>query len=409
MFTSRCGRTRNILTQRVFIAGILAISTSAFAQTAPPIHYYDAAIGKTGTQLKAALQGIIRSHTVIPYTSSSTDTWDAIKILDQDPTNTNNILLIYSGWSVPKSEQSNGSTGTWDREHLWPQSFGIVALNSNSRAKSDLFNIRPIDIGVNSSRGNKYYDVSTSPVSSYPEAPGSTYDSNSWEPRTADKGGIARSMFYMATRYDGSDADVPDLELSDSPDQDLYRFGKLSTLLAWHRQYPVATSERQRNQTIYATYQHNRNPFVDHPDYVEMVFLGVTPNQAWKDTSFTDSELANPVIGGDNADPDGDDVSNLFEYIFNRDPWQPDQSADITADVTRQGITTNLFVIFPHNRNATDASLTYEWSTDLQTWTTAPAQLISTTITSSETEELNVRVSSSVPTVFVRIRGTKND
>ena len=86
MFTSRCCRIRTILRKRVFIAGILAISTSVFAQTAPPIHYYDAAIGKTGTQLKAALQSIIGNHTVIPYTSTSTDTWDAIKILDQDLT-----------------------------------------------------------------------------------------------------------------------------------------------------------------------------------------------------------------------------------------------------------------------------------------------------------------------------------
>ena len=61
-------------------------------------------------------------------------------------------------------------------------------LELNSRAKSDLFNIRPIDINVNSSRGNKYYDISTPPVSSYPESPDSTYDSNSWEPRIADKG-----------------------------------------------------------------------------------------------------------------------------------------------------------------------------------------------------------------------------
>ena len=76
----------------------------------------------------------------------------------------------------------------------------------------------------------------------------------------------------MAVRYDGTDADVPDLELSDSPNSAQYRFGKLTTALAWHRQFAVAAPERQRNGRIYSDYQHNRNPFIDHPDYAEMVF-----------------------------------------------------------------------------------------------------------------------------------------
>jgi len=95
----------------------LAVSGSAYAQSNPPLHYYDFAIGKTGP----ALQSIIRNHTVIPCTSTATDIWDAIKVLVKTPANSNNVVLIYSGFTVPKSEQYNGNTGTWDREHLWPQ------------------------------------------------------------------------------------------------------------------------------------------------------------------------------------------------------------------------------------------------------------------------------------------------
>lgn len=219
-----------------------------------------------------------------------------------------------------KSAQYNGTTGTWDREHLWPQSFGLVALSASSRAKTDIFNLRPIDTAVNSSRGNKYYDVSTLPSSSYSGAPASSYDIHSWEPRDADKGAIARSLFYMAVRYDGTDADVPDLELSDTPDAALYRFGKLSTLLAWNRQFPVTAAERQRNQRVYADYQHNRNPFIDHADYAEMVFAGATPGQAWKNTRFTAVELSDSQTSGDLADPDGDRLPNLLEYALNRNP-----------------------------------------------------------------------------------------
>jgi hypothetical protein len=37
----------------------------------------------------------------------------------------------------------------------------------------------------------------------------------------------------------------------------------------------VTEAERLRNHTIYTSYQHNRNPFVDDPDYAEMIFRGV--------------------------------------------------------------------------------------------------------------------------------------
>ena len=389
------------------ILGSLAGAGSGFAQSGAPFHYYDSAIGKTGAPLKAALQSIIRNHTVIPYTSTLPDTWDALKVLDEDAANANDVILIYSGFSVLKSDQYNGTTGTWDREHLWPQSFGIVALNSNSRAKSDLFNLRPINVSINSTRGNKYFDYSLPPITYPPGAPGSSYDSNSWEPREADKGPIVRGLFYMAVRYDGSDADVPDLELSDSPNAAAYRFGKLTTLLAWHRQFAVGLPERQRNERIYLDYQHNRNPFIDHADYAEMVFNGVSPGVAWKDTNFTDAEISDPAIGGDAADPDHDGVSNLLEYVFNHDPRQPEASPVTAVSVMGSGGGLSLLVSFAHNRNATDVALTYEGSTDLATWTVAPSQVVSTVVTSSETEQITVLLLAPTSGYFVRIRATR--
>lgn len=386
----------------------LFLGNCVLAQSGAPWHYYDAAIGKTGAELKAALQIIISNHTVIPYTSTATDTWDAVKVLDEAPTNSLDVILVYCGIAAPKADQYTGPTGTWAREHLWPQSFGLIALNPNSKGRSDLFILRPIDNNVNSSRGNKYFDYSTSPASTHLEAPGSTYDTNSWEPPAAEKGVIARALFYMAVRYDGSDPDVPDLELSDFPDSALYRFGKLSTELAWHRLFVVAPAERQRNERIYSDYQHNRNPFVDHPEYASMVFLGASAGQAWSETNFTDAEMADESISGDSADPDGDGVSNLLEYVYNGDPWQPEHSLAPTVSVSSQGIGHNLLLSYSHNRNATDVTLTYESSTDLATWTAAPSEVLSAIVTSSETEQVTVNFPTTALAYFVRVRASRN-
>ena len=214
------------------LAVLLAVSLRAFAQSAPPVRYYDTGIGKTGGTLKGALHEIIKGHTVLPYTSTSTDTWDAVMMLDEDPLDSASVVLIYSGLTNLKTNNYTGGVGVgkWDREHLFPQSFGLVALSASSRAKTDVFNLRPIEYTVNSTRNNLFYDTTTTPFHTMAGAPGSSYDSDSWEPREEDKGIVARAAFYMATRYDGTDADVPDLELSDTPDAATYHFGKLSTL-----------------------------------------------------------------------------------------------------------------------------------------------------------------------------------
>ena len=80
----------------------------------------------------------------------------------------------------------------------------------------------------------------------------------------------------MATRYEGENGEV-DLELidyiptdDDDPDPE---HAKLSVLLQWHLDDPVDDYERRRNDSIYA-YQVNRNPFIDHPEYVCEIWGG---------------------------------------------------------------------------------------------------------------------------------------
>lgn len=246
---------------------------AALACGQPPATYYDTAQGKAGRPLREALHLIIRNHTVIPYASSSFDTSDALQVLDQDPANTNHLFLLYAQRSEPKA---NFPTG-WNREHRWPNSYGLDDLEP---AYSDLHNLHAEDTTVNSERGNKYFDVSNPADPGYrnpahAEALQCTSDSDSWEPPPGARGDLARALFYMAIRYAGDKTGEPALKLTDhtaiiSVNTNL--MGRLSTLLAWHRADPPDDAERLRNDRIYTLYQRNRNPFVDHPEWVDLTF-----------------------------------------------------------------------------------------------------------------------------------------
>ena len=232
----------------------------------PPSGYYDGAEGLLGSALQGVLNGKIKGHRVIPYGSSGTVI--ALRVLDAMPINPTLVNLVY--WGIGRAGSSyGGANSQWNHEHCWPQSFGV----SSGPGNSDLFNLRPADVQANAERGNLYYaEISGGTLPTY--APLCRKTSAAWMPRNEEKGMLARAMFYMAVRYDGGES-TPDLKLSDTPNASANTFGRLSDLLAWHRQYPVTEEERWRNQTIYNSYQNNRNPFVDDPDYAELVFRGV--------------------------------------------------------------------------------------------------------------------------------------
>lgn len=262
--------TEGTFTISASATGLTGATTGSITATSSsiPAGYYDAAVGLCGTDLKAALHTIIRTtHTT---QLSYTGLWDALKDTDEDPANSSNVLLLYTGWSYPKSS-SGGGVSDWNREHTWANSHGI---DDGLPGYADAHHLRPTDVTVNSARGSLDFDEGGTEYVDSDGATGCLRDGDSWEPRDEVKGDVARMMFYMATRYEGTDTSY-DLELSDDPaatSPSGEELGKLSTLRQWHIDDPVSNWERSRNDKICSNWQGNRNPYIDHPEYVDLIW-----------------------------------------------------------------------------------------------------------------------------------------
>ncbi|MGP3943607.1 endonuclease I family protein [Streptomyces sp. 6N106] len=274
MSTHRPSRSRRLpLLAVVAVAGIAAPSvaaatTPAATDTNRPTavqaldDYYQDAMGKSGPELKTALHTIISDQTKVSYD----EVWDALKSTDEDPDNSSNVILLYSGRSQSK-DASGGNPDDWNREHVWAKSHGDFGTATGPG--TDLHHLRPTNVTVNSIRGNKDFDNGGQDV---PDAPGNRTDDDSFEPRDQVKGDVARMILYMAVRYDGDDG-FADLEPNDNVDNgSAPNIGRLSVLKEWSAEDPPDAFEKNRNQVIYDSFQHNRNPFIDHPEWVESIW-----------------------------------------------------------------------------------------------------------------------------------------
>jgi endonuclease I len=251
-------------------------STAGGTTTLEP--YYATAAGLAGTALKARLHEII-SAGVVRYSYDAC--WNQMKYIDENPNDTTCVIALYSGWSMLKSENGGGTT-QWNREHTWAKSHGDFGTATGPG--TDLHHLRPTDVTVNSKRGNLDFDNGGSPYNdpSPPSGVVSGYtgcfaDSDSFEPRAAVKGDVARMMFYMAVMYEGHGGyDMVDLELNDSVGNTGIvngkgYLGRISVLKAWHAADPVDDWERRRNNRTHEV-QKNRNPFIDHPEWVASIW-----------------------------------------------------------------------------------------------------------------------------------------
>ncbi|MCF8302917.1 MAG: endonuclease [Bacteroidales bacterium] len=291
--------------KKTLLVTVLFIATIIGVGQIPP-GYYDDAEGLSGDQLKQALHQIIDDHDEYSYD----DLRDFIlKNTDEDPNNPNNVILLYTGRSQPKSTFGGGADD-WNREHVWAKSHGD--FGNSAPCGTDAHHIRPTDASVNSSRGNLDFDDGGQ---QHDEATGCYFDDDSWEPRDEVKGDVARMIFYMAVRYEGGSGE-PDLEVVDEvdtyPDPE---HGKLTTLLEWHTEDPPDTFEMDRHEVIF-DYQANRNPFIDHPEYAESIWGTSSASPGEKDKSILIYPL--PVENRLNIHLQGNyNYDQLSFHIFN--------------------------------------------------------------------------------------------
>ncbi len=245
-----------------------------FVDVSIPPTYYDGTAGLHGYALLVALHNIIKGHTSLTYSFTAT----AFHNTDKRPDG--NVWDVYSDvpGGTPPYEFAFGPLGSggsegiaYNREHSFPQSwFG----GSNLPMYSDLWIIYPTDSKVNGERGNyPYGQVGTATWTSLNgtklgNCVSAGYSGTCFEPIDGYKGDLSRSQFYVATRYFDEDASWPG---GASTNRSQLLKWAADQYLAWSIADPVSWKERVRNAAIYE-YQHNRNPFVDHPEFASAIW-----------------------------------------------------------------------------------------------------------------------------------------
>jgi endonuclease I len=240
-----------------------------------------------GIPLKNALATKISNNTTfLPYSSSSFDTWDALKQTDVNPSNSSEVLLIY-GWengtdgSVTNDRErginmTGGNVGDWNREHVYPRSLATPSLTTGSPGPgTDFHNLRPSDVQWNGARGSlKFADGSGN----------SGTVTGGWYPGDEWIGDVARMMMYMYLRYDGNGSSVAETQClpgdvgvgsSTSTPDDM-----IDLFLQWNVDDPVSAVEMQRN-SVSETRQGNRNPFIDNPALATVIWGGADAEDIW--------------------------------------------------------------------------------------------------------------------------------
>ena len=217
--------------------------------------------GMNGT-LRSALTTLILPKDWYTYSGSKAGTLGLIlQSADEDPRNSNNMVLLYTRESIVKQASSNDA---WNREHVWPRSLSHNNWQT-AAAGADLLHIRPTWYSTNSARGDKKYaDVNKANPQTYNGITYAYISGNYFEPIDAAKGDIARILMYVWTAYRDYYHDDNLLITNTITDYD--------TLLKWHTMDKPDILEGNRNNYSENSIQKNRNPFVDHPEYAWKIF-----------------------------------------------------------------------------------------------------------------------------------------
>ena len=258
-------------------------------------------MGLSCEDLKNELTNLIKDHTVIPYTDACLDVkktyWTSDSRLNDAGTATivwDMFTDIPGGADVHEftlgADFDDGTFGVgegvlYNREHTFPKSWwgsgttyptDTIYFDLHHVVPSDKFlngeklNYPPSEVDVADVTGTNGFQIGTSAVT----IPGYTF--KVYEPIDEYKGDYARMHFYLATRYGHNFSTWAPLNargdaaiLNNS--YPAYESWLVDLLLTWHENDPVSIKETDRNDAIFCV-QNNRNPFIDHPEYVGIIW-----------------------------------------------------------------------------------------------------------------------------------------
>jgi len=324
-------------------------------------YYNGLDLTKTGNDLFIELSDrVISTHTAIPYSSSSTDTWDVLKQADEDPDNNANVLLVY-GYNdsdgIVKTDRTRaksatdtggGDPGRWNREHVYAKSLASPSLSTGEPGPgTDVHNLRPADSEFNSNRSNRKFTDGSGTA-------GIIGSNGGWYPGDEWKGDIARAVMYMYLRYNGNGSMVSQTQCfpvgvgfgevlaTDSNMIDLF--------LRWNQEDPVSAFEDQRNPVTEGI-QGNRNPFIDNPYLATLIWGGINAEDRWNLGGSSDTEA--PTV------PTSVSVTNIM-----------DDAADISWNASTDNVAVIDYLIYLDGAYLKTSSSTATTLTDLTASTT---------------------------------------
>ncbi len=286
------------------ILPFLFVSVLCAAQA--PEGYYAGTEGLTGYALKSKLHEIVSRKVVTLNYSDLQEGFGSTDLdiyYDHDASNTEYLLDMYSEkpsgpdqYEYTTSQMTSGQSAEglgWNREHIMPQS----TFYSNYPMYSDMYYIIPADAFINGKRSNNPYGiVGTSVNNTFSNGsklgksaiPNYAYTGKVYEPIDEFKGDIARSLLYFAVRFEGklgtfkyntTTSASSDANPLDGTEERAFDPAYIAMLKSWNENDPVSQREKDRNNSVYG-FQHNRNPFVDHPEWVNMIWDTTTDGAA---------------------------------------------------------------------------------------------------------------------------------
>ena len=239
------------------------------------------------------LTALINNHPVVFYSNFKVVMID--QFLARDTTNGQFVINgEYSGEYKVYAPPFDFVAQDYSREHRfassWMPTFG-TADHTDRYSYADLHNLALVNQSqVNAVRGNEPFGDVVNVSSSFLDSKRGT-DANGvtvFEPRDSFKGDVARAVLYEALAYHNVPNDAgfagpvteswawDVLEVPGpigQPNIILSNYQDIDVLISWHEADPPSKAEMARNDFIYEN-QENRNPFVDHPDWVCYVDFG---------------------------------------------------------------------------------------------------------------------------------------